>query len=53
MIFFNLDVIVSVGLCDVCVWFIANVLVRIEGIKGSSYFHFPGNGWPNPDFFSP
>ena len=59
MLLFNLDVIVSVGLCDVCVWCIANVLARIEWILGCKWQHrkapvtlnFPVNGWPNPDFF--
>ena len=63
MLFFNLDVIVSVAgyemfVC-VCVWCIANVLVRIEAIlgcrwqylKGSSYFQFSGEQLAKSGFF--
>ena len=59
MLLFNLDVIVSVGLCDVCVWCIASVLVRIEGILGcrwqhqkiSKYFQFSGERLAESEFF--
>ena len=62
MLFFNLDVLFQLGyvMCVcVCVWCLANVLVRIEWIlgckwqhrKGSSYFQFSRERLAESGFF--